>query len=153
MPPAYILSLTCDQACFFFWSVFFPSESRGKARRGKEKYFFPSFRRLPPGKRAPDCRLSRAQSPQALCQRLVADKPRGERRGDSGGRGQLDSSRLPDDRCHRDVTISEARDFAGFRKWRRRRCWMLKKKTNFFHNLDPICVCFLVGYIYKHLFF
>ena len=34
----------------------------------------------------------------------------------SGGRGQLDSSRLPDDPCHRDVTISEARDFAGFRK-------------------------------------
>ena len=56
----------------------------------------------------------------------------------AGGRGQLDSSRLPDDLCHRDVTISEARDFAGFRKWRRRRCWMLELQTNFFHNLDPI---------------
>ena len=49
-------------------------------------------------------------------------------------------------------TINEARDFAGFRKWRRRRCWMLELQTNFFHNLDPICVCFLVGYICKHLF-
>ena len=36
--------------------------------------------------------------------------------GKPGGRGQLDSSRLPDDLCHRDVTISEALDFAWVSK-------------------------------------
>ena len=63
----------------------------------------------------------------------------------AGGRGQLDSSRLPDELCHRDVTISEARDFAGFRKWRRRRCWILELQTNFFHNLDPIVLATRIG--------
>ena len=75
-----------------------------------------------------------AKSPQALCQRLSARRAAILPGTRAGGRGRLDSSRLPDDPSHRDVTISEARDFAGFRKWRRRRCWMLELQPNFFHN-------------------
>ena len=37
---------------FFFFRV-----KVGKGAERKRKNFFPSFRRLPPGKRAPDCRL------------------------------------------------------------------------------------------------
>ena len=51
----------------------------------------------------------------------------------------------------------------GFRKWRRRRCWMLELQTNFFHNLDPIrsiwrsslhlpCWPYVTAYVHLGLF-
>ena len=45
----------------------------------------------------------------------------------------------PDAPCHGHVTISEARDFAGFRKWRRRRCWMLQlPRTQAFPGISAV---------------
>ena len=54
---------------------------------------------------------------------------------------------------HRDVTISEVRDFAEFRKWRGRRCWMLGLQIVVFQKSDPIGLFSCRIYIFVRLCF